>query len=224
MSLVLALLTLGVFILLELVKRSRNKNAVSDHSIALQPSAPKPIERFYHPGHSWAAVVSDDEVMVGADDFAQRALGRLSGIELPQLWTKVQQGQVYATLIRGEKSLPQAAPVSGTIVRINRKLEETPELINASPLDEGWIVKIAPLKLSLEVRNLLRGLVAERWEEAVRNHLVHWFSTPAHPVMQDGGKIVEGVSDLLTHDEWQRFTEEFFSVGMINRNNNLSKN
>jgi hypothetical protein len=85
-------------------------------------------------------------------------------------------------------------------------------------------VKIAPLKLSLELHNLLKGLVAERWEEAVRNNLVHWFSTPTQPVMQDGGRVVEGVSDLLTHDEWLRFTNEFFSVGNINRNNNLSKN
>jgi glycine cleavage system H lipoate-binding protein len=148
----------------------------------------------------------------------------VAGIQLPQLWTRVEQGQVYATLIRGDKSLPQAAPVSGMIVGINRKLEEAPELVNASPLNEGWIVKIAPMKLSLEVRNLLRGMVAERWEEAVRNLLVQWFSSTAPPAMQDGGKIVEGVSDLLTNDEWQRFTEEFFSAGNISRSNNLSKN
>lgn len=224
MSLVLALLTLGVFILLELVKRSRKKSSVSVEAGIVQPSSPKYIERFYHPGHSWAVVQSDDEVTVGADDFAQRALGRLSGIQLPQLWTKVRQGQVYATLVHGEKSLPQASPISGMIVGINRKLEETPELVNASPLDQGWIVKIAPAKLSLELHNLLRGLVAERWEEAVRNHLVHWFSAPAQPALQDGGKIVEGVSDLLTIDEWRHFTEEFFSAGVSNRNNNLSKN
>jgi glycine cleavage system H protein len=224
MSLVLALLTLGVFILLELVKRSRKKSAVSENSTAAQLSIPKPIERFYHPGHSWALVESDDEVIVGADDFAQRALGRLSGIQLPQLWTRVQQGEVYATLVRGEKSLPQAAPVSGMVVGVNRKLEETPDLINASPFDQGWIAKIAPMKLSLEVRNLLKGLVAERWEEAVRSHLVQWFSSPAQPLLQDGGKVVAGVSDLLTDDEWQRFTEEFFSIGKTNRNNNLSKN
>ena len=224
MSFILLLLSLMVFVILELVKRSGKKSTMREKSIPDVQTSLKIVERYYHPGHSWVVLGSPDEVTIGVDDFAQRVIGHVSDIQLPELWANVQQGQVYTTLKHGGKSLPQVAPVSGVIVGINRKLEQNPDLVNASPFDQGWIVKVAPANLSLELRNLLKGVVAERWEEAVRNQLVSWFSHPTQPVLQDGGRIVDGVSDLLSDEGWQRFTEEFFPIVMTNRNNNQIKN
>ena len=224
MSFILLLLSLVVFVILELVKRSGKKSTMREKSIPDVHTSLKIVERYYHPGHSWVVLGSPDEVTIGVDDFAQRVIGHVSGIQLPELWANVQQGQVYTTLEHGGKSLPQVAPVSGVVVGINRNLEQNPDLVNVSPFDQGWIIKVAPANLSLELRNLLKGVVAERWEEAVRNQLVSWFSHPAQPVLQDGGRIVDGVSDLLSDEGWQRFTEEFFPIVMTNRNNNQIKN
>jgi glycine cleavage system H lipoate-binding protein len=224
MSFILLLLSIMVFVILELVKRSGKKSTMREKSIPDVQTSLKIVDRYYHPGHSWVVLGSSDEVTIGVDDFAQRVIGHVSEIQLPELRASVRQGQVYTTLRHGSKSLPQVAPLSGVIVGINRKLEQNPDLVNASPFDQGWIVKVAPANLSLELRNLLKGVVAERWEEAVRNQLVSWFSHPAQPVLQDGGRIVDGVSDLLSDEGWQRFTEEFFPIVMTNRNNNQIKN
>jgi glycine cleavage system H protein len=224
MSFILLLLSLVVFVILALVRSSGKKSKMREKSIPDVRTSLKIVERYYHPGHSWVVLGPHDEVTFGVDDFAQRVIGHVSDIQLPELLAKVQQGQVYTTLKHGGKALPQVAPVSGVIVGINRKLEQNPDLVNASPFDQGWIVKVAPANLSLELRNLLKGTVAERWEEAVRNQLVGWFSHPAHPVLQDGGRIVDGVSDLLSDDGWRRFTEEFFPMATTNRNNNQIKN
>ena len=224
MSFILLILTILIFVVLELVKSTRKKAVQRTQPTPVVHASQQTAERYYHPGHSWVVLRSPSEATVGADDFAQRVIGRLSDIQLPQLWQHVQQGEVYATLRHGDKSLHQVAPLSGVVIGVNRELEQNPDLVNASPFDQGWIVKVAPANLGLELRNLLKGIVAERWEEAVRNQLVAWFSHPGHPVLQDGGLVVEGVSDLLSDEGWRRFTEEFFPIVMTTRNNNQIKN
>ena len=116
----------------------------------------------------------------------------------------------------GDKILPTVAPVSGTILEVNTRLKETPSMINDSPLEKGWIVKMAPQDLSLELRSLFKGVTADRWQEAVRAHLIHWFSPRLGTVMQDGGEIVENVSDLTNTEEWRILVDEFFPNSLSN--------
>jgi glycine cleavage system H protein len=222
MTIILVLLTLVVFIVLGLVKSSGRKAVVGEEALPEVHPASTVLERYYHPGHSWALVSSSGDVTIGVDDFTQKVVGGLSRIQLPVLGSKVKQGEVYAMLERGGKALPQIAPLSGTIVGVNNKLASSPGVVNSSPLERGWIVRLAPAQLTVELRNLLRGVIADRWQEAVSNQLVRWFTSPLHPVLQDGGRIVDNVSDLMDDEEWQRFVQEFFSIEATYRNNNLT--
>jgi glycine cleavage system H protein len=222
MTVILALLTLVVFIVIGLLKSSGRKAATAEEMLPVEHPAPIVLERYYHPGHSWALVSSTGDVTVGVDDFTQKVVGELCKIQLPLLGSKVKQGEVYATLERGGRALPQIAPLSGTIVGVNNKLAASPGVVNSSPLERGWIVRLAPAQLTVELRNLLKGVIADRWQEAVSNQLVRWFSSPLHPVLQDGGQIVDNVSDLMNDEEWQRFVQEFFSIEATYQNNNLT--
>jgi glycine cleavage system H lipoate-binding protein len=219
MTIILVLLTLLVFIVLGLVKSSARKAETA--KVTTSEVHPNPIvfERYYHPGHSWALVSSTGDVTVGVDDFTQKVVGGLSKIQLPTLGSNVKQGEVYATLERGGKALPQIAPLSGTIVDVNNKLASSPGVVNSSQLEKGWIVRIAPAQLRLELRNLLRGDIADRWQEAVSSQVIRWFSSSLHPVLQDGGQMVDNVSDMMNDEEWQRFVQEFFSIEATYRNN-----
>ena len=216
MSFVLLLLTLLVFVGLELVKSRRNATHSTETRNRPQIPTFAVTERFYHPGHAWLAVESDERVVIGADDFAQKVVRRLTSIKLPHLGAHLEQGEVFATLEHGGKGLPQVAPVSGLIVEVNEALSRKPELVNYSPFEKGWIAKLTPDKLTFDKRNLLGGLVAEQWQQAVRSRMIEWFAPPAYPVLQDGGTIIDGVSDLITEDEWQRFVLEFFPVAATN--------
>jgi glycine cleavage system H lipoate-binding protein len=224
MSLLLVLITLAVFIAIDLAK-STKKRAILERSTHIDSRhRVQSADRYYHPGHSWVVVNSSSEVTIGVDDFAQKVIGHLSNIQLPEAGTKVQQGQTYATLRRGDKSLQQVAPLSGLITAVNKQVCKNPTLVNASPFDRGWIVKIAPSNLALECRNLLRGISATQWEEAVRNQLNHWFSPSLHPVLQDGGMIIDNVSDLMGDEDWQDFVKDFFPVSETPDNDKQTKN
>ena len=220
MSFILLLLTVAIFIVLELAKSSNIKKATAAKTLSIEsPVATSVIERYFHPGHSWALVGKSDVVTIGVDDLAQRCIGRIDAIDLPLVGRPVSQGQVLATLRRGSRSLASVAPITGVVVEINEKVVNRPSLINESPYDRGWVVKISPTSLRVELRNLLRGIVAERWMEAVRAELVHWFSPRMGTVLQDGGGLIDNISDLVSDREWEQLVNEFFPLVMSSRIN-----
>ena len=210
---VIALFILMVVILLTAEYFSFSKKLSAN--VKLNPGVRTPlsteiVERFFHPGHSWTLVRSSNEAVTGVDDFSQRFIGDLGDIELPQAGSSIRQGEVMALLKHGDKLLPVIAPLSGTILEVNTDLKKTPSLINESPLEKGWIARIVPDDLPVEVQNLFEGVTAERWQEAVRSHLIQWFSPRLGMVMQDGGELVENVSDLTNGEEWRILVNEFF--------------
>ncbi|HTR82295.1 MAG TPA: hypothetical protein VMM58_11755 [Bacteroidota bacterium] len=169
------------------------------------------IERYFHKGHSWALVQPSKNIVVGIDDFAQTVIGKITSIQLPNPGALLRQGEQFVTMRHGEKALSPAAPLSGTIVEVNDKLRSNPQGVNDSPLEKGWVVKISPTNLAGELRWLLKGVPAARWQEAVRAQLVQWFSPRTATVMQDGGKIVDTLSDTLSDNEWRMLVDEFFN-------------
>ncbi len=212
-SFILILLSIAVFIILELVRSSRKRVGEELHAKPAEaPASVRIAERYFHPAHSWVLASKSDPVLVGVDDFAQRMIGTIESIDLPSLGQPLAQGQVLATLRRGKKALAQVAPVSGVVVAVNDKLHRRPGLVNESPYDRGWIVRLAPASLNRELRNLLKGVVAERWEEAVRAELVRWFTPRLETVLQDGGGVIDNVSDLVNDEAWERLVHEFFPV------------
>jgi glycine cleavage system H protein len=220
MTILLLFLMIAVMLAIEVARRSRKPSTVASASPVEEKTPSVLGQRFFHPGHSWTTVDSAECVTVGVDDFAQTVAGRLTEARLPELGKTYKQGEVLAMLVRGERELPQIAPVSGTVVDVNSRLVRDPQLINSSPLDKGWTVKIAPWNLSVELANLMRSESAERWQRAIRDQFIRWFSGSHNLALQDGGKIAENVCDALNKAEWKRVVEEFFPIASNYRNTN----
>lgn len=114
----------------------------------------------YTKEHEWVLENADGSVRIGITDYAQGALGDIVYIQLPKLNSSVKGGVVCGE-VESTKSVSEIyAPVGGTIIRINEKLESNPELINSDPYGEGWIAEISsveitePLLTSAEYSNL----------------------------------------------------------------------
>lgn len=104
MTIILVLSTFVVFIVLGVIKSSTRKAETAKVIIPKAQPRPIVIERYDHPGHSWALVSSSGEVTVGVDDFTQKVVGGLSRMQLPAVGSIVKQGEVYASLERGAKN------------------------------------------------------------------------------------------------------------------------
>lgn len=97
----------------------------------------------YTKDHEWT-LQEGNRSRVGISDFAQEELGDIAYVELPEIGTKVKQGDTVCSIDSLKSSSEIFAPVTGTIVEINEKLkkEENCEIINKDPLGEGWIFVI----------------------------------------------------------------------------------
>jgi len=100
-----------------------------------------PEQLKYTEDHEWVEI-DEDIATVGVTDYAQNELGDVVYVELPEIGEKAVQGKAFG-LIEAVKTVADLyAPVSGEIVEINHHLTKNPGLVNESPYDEGWVIKI----------------------------------------------------------------------------------
>jgi glycine cleavage system H protein len=105
-------------------------------------SKPNPQERYYSRDHEWVIYYNDGTALIGITDYAQEMLTDIVFVDLPEMGRKVVQHATVA-VVESVKSVSDIfAPVSGEVIEVNEKLEETPELINQDAFGEGWIVKM----------------------------------------------------------------------------------
>lgn len=117
---------------------------------------------FYTKDHEWARI-EGDVAYVGITDFAQSELGDIVFLDVPTVGEMLSAGEKFGD-IEAVKTVAEAyMPVSGEVVEFNDALESAPELVNASPYDEGWIIKIKFSDPS-EFDTLLK---AEEYKESV---------------------------------------------------------
>ena len=105
-----------------------------------------PDDRRYTDQHEWVLARGGDDgatvVRVGITDHAQDALGDIVFVQLPEVGDEVSPGNPMGE-VESTKSVSDVyAPVAGTIAAVNTALADTPEVINADPYGEGWLVEI----------------------------------------------------------------------------------
>ncbi len=115
-----------------------------------------PDDLYYHKEHFWARV-NGDVVTMGTTDFAQRLAGQVVYVELPSAGKAVEQGKPCGSMESGKWVGRIYSPLSGKVESINPDLEDTPELINESPYDKGWMCKIKASNLEQDLKNLMKA-------------------------------------------------------------------
>jgi len=98
-----------------------------------------PEGQFYTKDHEWAKL-EGRRARVGITDHAQRELTDVVYVELPAVGKAVKQGEEMGVVESVKAASEIYAPFSGTVVEVNKVLEDRPELVNQSPYGEGWMV------------------------------------------------------------------------------------
>ena len=113
-----------------------------------------PEHLYYDRQQGWIALEGALAIQ-GLTDYGQRIAGKIAFVRLPRPGRLVRQGQTLLSLESGKRIERIMAGVSGRVVEANRALESQPALINASPYEAGWLVKIELSDLA-ELANLMR--------------------------------------------------------------------
>lgn len=107
----------------------------------------------YTKDHEWIRV-EGEVAYVGITDFAQSELGEIVYVDINTEGDSLSEGDIFGSIEAVKTVSDLFMPASGTVIEINSALEDNPEMVNESPYDKGWIIKIE-LKNAAEVNNLL---------------------------------------------------------------------
>ncbi len=127
-----------------------------------------PEDSRYAKSHEYVHVEGDHGT-VGITDYAQKELGDVVFVELPQPGSQLEAGDELGSIESVKAVSELFAPVSGEVVEVNEALTEKPELVNTDPYGDGWMIKVR-LSDATEVNELMN---AEEYEEYIETESGH---------------------------------------------------
>jgi glycine cleavage system H protein len=100
-----------------------------------------PDDLRYHKEHTWVKP-SGKRATIGITDYAQDALGDIVYIDLPEVEFTAEAGSELAEIESTKATSSVVSPITGTVIEVNEKLADSPEIINEDPYGKGWIAVI----------------------------------------------------------------------------------
>jgi len=122
-----------------------------------------PTHLQYTREHEWLKVVDETTALVGITDYAQNSLGDITFCELPKPGRKLRCGETFGVVESVKAASDLFMPIDAEVLEVNPALTATPEILNKTPYDEGWMLKIKVLN-----RAQLPGLLSP---EAYEKHI-----------------------------------------------------
>lgn len=115
--------------------------------------------------HEWVEPEDEKTAIVGISDRAQRALGKIAFVELPEEGEEFEQDDPLGSIesVDGEV-MNVYSPITGEVIEVNSALENSPDLINKSPEGDGWLVKMR-MEVPKELNALMMPEEYEEYEE-----------------------------------------------------------
>jgi glycine cleavage system H protein len=102
-----------------------------------------PKDLRYTEEHEWVHVSDDGtEALVGITDYAQKELGDIVYVEMPQEGDHLTQMESFGTIEAVKTVADLYAPLSGEVLEVNAALQDQPTLVNSSPYEDGWILRM----------------------------------------------------------------------------------
>jgi glycine cleavage system H protein len=103
-----------------------------------------PADLRYAKSHEWLKPESDGTVTVGITDYAQNSLGDITYVQVPKVGATLKAGETFGVVESVKAASDLYAPVAGSVVAVNSKLDSAPETVNQSPYGDGWMLKLKP--------------------------------------------------------------------------------
>jgi glycine cleavage system H protein len=100
-----------------------------------------PEDYLYSKDHEWISV-QENIGTIGITDYAQHELGDVVYVDLPEVGDTFESNEPFGS-VESVKAVSEVfCPIAGEVIEVNAKLEETPELINQSPHQQAWMIKV----------------------------------------------------------------------------------
>ncbi len=172
-----------------------------------------PPDRQYHASHGWAQVIDEARVRYGIDVFAVRLLERATTVVLPAVRSSLQCGLPACWVLELGNVVSLAAPVSGTVCRVNEEVQDNPALVATSPYDEGWLLELQPEGEREHWQSGLLSAEAIQQRTSIQMDELRQVSLDANvgPTLSNGGEPIEDLRLLLGTERYHDVVRKMLS-------------
>jgi glycine cleavage system H lipoate-binding protein len=164
---------------------------------------------YYHLGHNWLRFEHGGRVRIGLDDFAVRVFGAPETIDLPPLGEVLQQHEVGWAFGRFDHHAAVLAPASGTVLAVNHRVKEHPEVLRLDPYREGWLMILEPKAPKQNLKGLYFGEESQHWMEREIGMLLELLGTDYERLAATGGQPVDDLFGSGVDVSWDRLVKCF---------------
>ena len=169
---------------------------------------------FISKNHSWLAIDEEGKVKVGIDDFANKLIGKIDKIELPNVGMKIGKGQILFTVYKANRSVAIKSPVSGKVIKINKSLSEDPSKLELTCYLTNWFCIIDAENLDSELQELKIGKMAITFyqEEIDRLKELHKKIRTGNEKEDFKPEEFVEIGEMGNADDnsWDKYCKEFF--------------
>lgn len=162
----------------------------------------------FHQGHGWLRPEPGSVGIVGMDDFAQKLIGKVDTVELPNVGFRLAQGEPGWSLVSESRRVPMLSPVEGVVIAVNQEVLRSPDLLKQDPYGKGWLFRVRANRINADTKNLLSGKLARAWMRNALENLQPVHMENVGPVLADGGTPIEGIAKALGGEQWDEMAKK----------------
>lgn len=170
---------------------------------------------YYHMGHNWARFEHGGRVRVGFDDFMVRLFGTLDVLTLPPLGANLIKDQVGITFERGANKAASLSPVTGTVLAVNHKVREHPDITHEDPYYKGWLYLLEPDMPKRNLKGLFYGKESMKWIEQENQRLLNLMGPEYEQLAATGGEPINDIYGNLPEVKWELLAKTFLRTEKI---------
>jgi len=169
---------------------------------------------FIAKNHTWVSMNQEGIAKVGIDDFAQKLIGKVSSLELPNLGMTIKAGQPLFTIKQGNRTVTFSSPVSGKVAQVNTLLQDNLDALEITPYERNWVCALDAENLDNEIKEMTIGKSAVTFFQDD----IEKFKTMFMELLKSEKKSDEYLEDGLfigqlgdlTDVNWNKIIAEFF--------------
>jgi CheY-like chemotaxis protein len=161
-------------------------------------------------GHCWASVAQDGSAKIGFDDFAKKIIGRVDGIEFPNIGMTVRAGQPLFAIRQKGRRIQFHAPLSGQVMKVNQALNENQEEMDGAAYHNHWVCVIDTEHLDTEIPTLRIGKSAVTlFQEDIERFLTFARTSVTGEAADEA--LCIGAMERMDDARWEQAAKEFFA-------------
>jgi glycine cleavage system H lipoate-binding protein len=168
---------------------------------------------YYHDGHTWVRIEHGGMARIGFDQFAMKLFGRAEFVStFLEIGSYMEKGEQGWAITQDNHTANILSPISGTVLCVNQRIKQNPDLMHDDPYHDGWLFIVEPDAPLKSVRKLKYGDDSISWMEKENRKLMDMMGPEYANLAATGGEPVDDFFGYNPEIGWDKLVAAFLKT------------